>query len=270
VLTDAQVGEFERTGILKLEAVFDRRNAERMQNVVWNELEHRHQILRDDPTTWNHRLPTGLKSTKRSAAFGPICGPPVVEALDTLLGMERWLHPRHFGNVLVTMPNVTEWRVPHKIWHSDFPPTLPHDRLVTVKLWALFDDVDAGGAGTPQLAGSHVAFARYLTRVGETDYKRAKFGFLRSHPWLQALTHDDGGSTRNGEFMDDDADIDGLPLRVIECTGRAGDVYITHPWVFHSIATNATSRPRLMRSLAIRATPVGYGLPEAAEIGEND
>jgi hypothetical protein len=28
-------------------------------------------------------------------------------------------------------------------------------------------------------------------------------------------------------------------------------VYVTHPWVFHSIATNVSHRPRLMRSVAV-------------------
>lgn len=56
-----------------------------------------------------------------------------------------------------------------------------------------------------------------------------------------------------------EADIDGLPAQVIECTGRAGDVHITHAWVFHSIAANATAMPRFMRSAAIYARSV---LPE--------
>jgi ectoine hydroxylase-related dioxygenase (phytanoyl-CoA dioxygenase family) len=151
---------------------------------------------------------------------------------------------------LVTMPNATEWRVPHKIWHSDFQPTLPTDHLAVVKVWALFGDVAPGGAGTPQLCGSHRAFARYVETTGETDYKRAKFGFLKSHPWLRALSTDDGSPDRNATFMTP-TDVDGVPMHVMECTGNAGDLYITHPWTFHTIATNATPTPRLMRSFPI-------------------
>jgi ectoine hydroxylase-related dioxygenase (phytanoyl-CoA dioxygenase family) len=175
----------------------------------------------------------------------------VEHALDTLLGAGHWARPRQFGNVLVTMPNAREWRVPHAVWHSDFPATLPVDRLTVLKLWALFGDVEPRGGGTPQLAGSHLAFARYLERTTERDYKRAKFGFLDSHPWLQLLTRDDGDPDRNEALMDVGADIDGVRLRVVELTGRAGDVYLTHPWVFHSIASNASRCPRLMRSVTI-------------------
>jgi ectoine hydroxylase-related dioxygenase (phytanoyl-CoA dioxygenase family) len=180
-----------------------------------------------------------------------MCGPVISDALDALFGPGGWQPPKGFGNVLVTMPTAGPWRVPHKIWHSDFQPTLPTDHLVAVKLWALFDDVDPAGGGTPQLAGSHALFARYITRTGERDYKRAKFGFLDSHPWLKALSRDDGDPARNDMFTGAATEIDGQELRVIECTGRAGDVYITHPWVFHSIAVNTTPRPRLMRSFAV-------------------
>jgi hypothetical protein len=49
--------------------------------------------------------------------------------------------------------------------------------------------------------------------------------------------------------------IDGLPVRVVELHGNAGDVFITHARVFHSIAVNANDEPRMMRSGAIwRAT----------------
>ena len=245
------VEELARTGVVKLERAFSADDAARMRDVVWNELSRRYQIERGDPSTWNRHEPTGLKSTKKSLTFAPICGPVVAVVLDELFGAGRWERPKQYGNVLVTMPNATEWRVPHEIWHADFPPTLPADRITVVKVWALFDDVEAGGGGTPQLAGSHALFARYLAHTDERDYERVKLGFLRSHPWLKELSNDNGDPERNAVFMDQPTLIDGVLLRVIECTGKAGDVYVTHPWTFHSIAANATERPRLMRSAAI-------------------
>ncbi len=243
--------EFDRTGIVKIEGAFDGASAALMQATVWRELARRHGIERDEPSTWSRHEPTGLKSTKKSRAFAPICGEAVGAVLDRLFGVGRWARPEHFGNVLVTMPNAAEWRVPHRIWHSDFPATLPTDQLAVVKLWALFDDVAVGGGGTPQLAGSHTLFERYVARTGERDYKRAKFGFLKSDPWFHALTRDDTDPGRNEKFLAGTT-IDDVAVGVVECTGRAGDVYVTHPWVFHSIANNATTRPRLMRSVAIR------------------
>jgi hypothetical protein len=254
VLSPDQRAEFERWGVLKLDGVFTADEAARMQAVAWGELHRRYRVDRDDPSTWDRHPPTGMKSTKKSRAFAPILGPTVAGALDDLFGAHGWTPPKTFGNVLVTMPDATAWRVPHKIWHSDFPATFPIDELFAVKLWSLFDDVEPGGGGTPQLAGSHALFARYLRSTDERDYKRTKFGFLRSHPWLRALTREDDDEGRNERFSQT-ADIDGLPARVLECTGKAGDVYVTHPWVFHSIAVNATDRPRFMRSTAVWRRP---------------
>jgi ectoine hydroxylase-related dioxygenase (phytanoyl-CoA dioxygenase family) len=158
------------------------------------------------------------------------------------------------------MPNATEWRVPHRVWHPDFGPSTSVRPLGAVKVWALCDDVEPTGGGTPQLLGSHRLFARYLEQTSEHRYKEAKLGFLRSHPWLRQLSTPDEDPRRNQRFLDVEADVDGLPARVVELTGRAGDVFITHPWVFHTIAENATSRPRFMRSGAVMA-------PQGAPLG---
>jgi hypothetical protein len=260
MLESSAAEAFDRTGILKIERAFSDADASRMRDVVWRELGRRYAIERNDPSTWNRHDPTGLTSTKKSPAFAPMCGPLICETLDALFGAGNWRPPKSFGNVLVTMPTRGPWRVPHKVWHSDFQPTLPADRLTAVKLWALFDDVDACGGGTPQLAGSHALFARYIARTGERDYKRAKLGFLNSDPWLKALSRDDGDPARNDTFMGAPTEIAGQELRVVECTGRSGDVYVTHPWVFHSIAANASMRPRLMRSFAVAGLP-GFPSP---------
>ncbi len=242
---------------MRLESVFSGGEAARMRDFIWNELRHRHGIDRSEPGTWNVHPPTGLKSSKKSPVFAPICGPKVEAVLDGLFGVGGWQRPKAFGNVLVTMPNATTWRVPTAVWHSDFPATLPADRLEVVKLWALCGDIEAGGGGTPQLSGSHHAFARYLETTAERDYKRCKFGFLKSDPWLRTLTIDDGDPLRNHRLIAEGATVHGVDLRVVEIVGRAGDVYVTHPWVFHSIAPNASAHPRLMRAVAVcRATTV--------------
>jgi ectoine hydroxylase-related dioxygenase (phytanoyl-CoA dioxygenase family) len=196
-----------------------------------------------------------MRSTTKSPVFAPILGPRLASALDDLFGPGGWVPPKHLGNVLITMPNARTWRVPHKIWHSDFPADGDPHTLFAVKLWALFDDAVPGGGATPQLAGSHRLFARFVAGRDDLDYKRTKFAFLRSHPWLRALSSADDDPDRNDRFLGHVEDVDGLPARVIECTGSAGDVYVTHPWVFHSIAVNASDRPRMMRSAAVWAAP---------------
>ncbi len=259
MLSTEQLATFERDGLVKVSGAFSHDDAVRMQQVLWRELERRHGMVRDDPSTWTVLAPTKLVSTKESRVFDPICSPAVVAILDQLMGAGRWRRPEQFGNVLVTMPGPAPWRVPHAIWHSDFEPGFPPDELFAVKLWALCDDLEPGGGGTTQLAGSHRLFGRFLETTDDRRYKEVKFAFLRSHPWLRALTRDDGEPDRNERFLDVDVDIDDLPMRVVVLTGRAGDVFVTHPWVFHSIATNARERPRFMRSVALYRRPAAAG-----------
>jgi hypothetical protein len=120
VLTEAQRADFERDGIMRLPGAFSAEEAARMRDVVWAELQRRYGIDRDDPRSWDRHPPSGLKTAKKHAAFAPTLGAATTAALDELFGPGGWRRPKHFGQVLVTMPNAGEWRLPHRLWHSDF------------------------------------------------------------------------------------------------------------------------------------------------------
>ena len=119
-------GTFDETGIIRIPGAFSARDAARMRDVVWNELRGRYGIRRDDPSTWQPapadrpEVDQAQPRLRRRSAARP--SPPT---LDAVLGAGTWRPPKHYGNVLVTMPDATEWRVPHRLWHPDFPPTLP-------------------------------------------------------------------------------------------------------------------------------------------------
>ena len=67
-------------------------------------------------------------------------------------------------------------------------------------------------------------------------------------PWLRALSRaDDPDPDRNDRFMAADHDADGIRVRVVELTGRPGEVVITHPWVLHHAAPSVGTYPRMMR-----------------------
>jgi len=82
------------------------------------------------------------------------------------------------------------------------------------------------------------------------EYKRVRDGFEIT-PVAKALTHDDRDPGRNAYFMTTDVEIGDIPRRLVELAGKAGDVFVTHPWVMHAAAPNATNRPRMMRSVAV-------------------
>ena len=238
MLTADELEVFERDGVLKISGAFSADDAARMCDVVWAELESRHGMRREDRTTWTTLRPTGLKTTKSSRTANAVLGPRVRSALDGLLG--EWIEPRHQGQVLVTMPEGVPWAVPHRQWHTDVGF---EEAPESVKIWALLGDLEPGGGGTPQVAGSHKVIARFLTTTEEREFKAVRDQVLRSDPWFRNLTSEE----RSADPMAP-ADLDGLPVRVVELTGQAGDVYLTHPWILHSIAPNAADSPRMMRS----------------------
>jgi hypothetical protein len=252
MLSAAQLSEFERDGVVKVPAAFAAHDAARMRDVLWNELATRHGINQGDRSTWTTLRPTGLKIAKKHPAGNAILGPPLRSALDDLLGPGAWTEPLHQGQVLVTMPTAETWSVPHRQWHTDLGFELPADELVAVKVWALLNDLEPGGGGTPQVAGSHRVIARHLNKTSERDFTTIRDQVLRSHPWFCSLSTDDSDldDDRQRRLMAE-TDLDGLPVRVVELTGCAGDVYLTHPWVLHSIAPNASDTPRMMRSRVI-------------------
>ena len=83
------------------------------------------------------------------------------------------------------------------------------------------------------MTGARLPLAALMARAGDGDVRRGV-----AEAVVRFLT---------------ETDVDGLPARVVELTGVPGDVFITHAWVFHSIAANARQTPRMMRSGAIRA-----------------
>ena len=77
---------------------------------------------------------------------------------------------------------------------------------------------------------------------------------MAHHPWLRAVATADDDADRTARFMDQDGDVDGIAARVVELTGTAGDIVITHRWTFHYAALNAGHYPRLVRGQSIYRT----------------
>jgi hypothetical protein len=106
-----------------------------------------------------------------------------------------------------------------------------------IKLFALMADHEPGGGATLALAGSHLLVDDYTNTLRETQHGAGKerWGrFLRETGLM--------GEIERGDMT-----------RVVEMTGRAGDVYMTHIHTFHCASPNARRQPRLMLGKAVMA-----------------
>jgi hypothetical protein len=256
VLDATQLAELGELGHTRIVGAFDPEAAERMRAVAWRELESRYGLTEGSPPAAWPQFVSHMKTTKHSRAFAPIASPALADAADQLLGPGRWKWPKHWGQVMVTPPRPDlPWQLPHRLWHTDFEYTQPLDRLVALRIFVFFGEVAPHGGGTLLIEGSHRMTAGYvasLTDEERADYKRVRDGFMRHDPWLEELSTASGDSDREARFMGASGEVDGVPARVVELTGRPGDIVLTHPWVYHCAAPNATAVPRLMRGSAFR------------------
>ena len=111
--------------------------------------------------------------------------------------------------------------------------------------------------------------ARHATRDVPTDnwHADAPYGLpVRPLPQLKLFTlltdlESGGGGTMlvagSHHVMARFGDIDGVRVRVVELTGRAGDVVLVHPSVLHARPVNChdTSRFMLVKDIPARGAP---------------
>jgi hypothetical protein len=140
--------------------------------------------------------------------------------------------------LLFTLPNAARWTVPASIWHLDIP-RLGDDAVPGVQAFTFLGEVAPGGGGTLVVAGSH----RLLNtgqRVRSKDVKKR----LRRKPYFTTLM--DRQAPDRAGLLGQLAEVDGVPVEVVELTGRPGDVYLTDLRLLHTLAPNASRVPRIM------------------------
>lgn len=200
-----------------------------------------------------------LARAKRDPTVRAMFGEQLCTFADALLG-EHWVTSPAFGNLLVDFPHAERWRLPGRdgFWHSDLGASSSKtDPLPTLRAFVLFGDVPPGGGGTLLVAGSGRMIARFVTAHPEVagSHKAAR-DWHRTIPWLRDLTlaalptapSDREDGERRRRFMEEITDVDGIPARVVEACGRAGDVFVCHPWTIHCKPPNASDRPRFLRA----------------------
>jgi hypothetical protein len=255
MLTDAQRLEFEERGFVRLPGAFSRADASAMLDRLWAVLGERYGARRADPGSWSVPIVTGLQRLRTLSVFQAVGSPRVVEAIDDLLGAGRWDRPKHWGSLLVTFPVERAWTVP-SAWHTDYGFLAPEGRLLGVLVFSFLCDVARGAGGTAVVVGSHRLVGRFVEahpRQARLRQKFCRMAFLHSDPWLAALASGDASEDRVRRFMESDCVVSGVPVRVAELVGEAGDVILGHPWLLHASAPNCGAEPRFMRVQRIRA-----------------
>jgi hypothetical protein len=184
-----------------------------------------------DPRTWSEPV-VRLPCPEGPAFTAAGTSAPLRRMYDVLLGAGRWLeHQGVGGTIPVRLPNT---RDPGDAgWHIDGSYDVQgqwwvnvHSRGRGLLALFLFTDVTERDAPTEIIVGSHLDVPRVLAPYGE---RGVFFGDVTGH--LPAST---------------------FRRPYARATGRAGDVYVCHPFLVHRATWPHTgTRPRMVAQPAI-------------------
>jgi hypothetical protein len=227
-LSRAQIEQFIHDGFVRVERAFPQELAAAGRAILWRDL----PCKSDDPASWTR--PVVRLGEYHDEPFDRAVNSPVLyAAFDQLVGRGRWRPRRSLGTFPVRFPHRDDPR--DTGWHIDtsFPgPTGSWDERKDFSDWRanvtshgrallmlfLFSDIGESDAPTRIRVGSHLDVARHLQPFGD-----------------EGLSH--------GEL---DKFCATLQRPEALATGRAGDVYLCHPFLVHAAQMHRGKEPRFL------------------------
>jgi hypothetical protein len=226
-LSSAQIEGFVVNGFVRIDDAFPQSLTDQGRAILWRET----GCDPDDPSSWTKpviRLGGYTDQPFRDAANTPA----LHAAYDALAGAGNWLRPGGLGTFPIRFPSA---EAPGDDgWHVDVSFALPGDDPSDFMAWRanlaskgrallmlfLFSDVGEDDAPTRIRIGSHQDIARRLARYGEEG---ATLRDLSSNGFEEA--------SRRREVL---------------ATGKAGTVYLCHPFLVHAAQPHRGTRPKFM------------------------
>lgn len=219
-----EIAGFIERGFLKIDQAFSAETARQCRDMLWAET----PCDPDDAATWTQpviRIGEMGQEPFRIAANSAV----LQAAFDQLVGTGNWLPRETLGFFPIRFPGKepagdTGWHVDASFPGSDINDYMQwrinvRSRGRALLLLFLFSDVSENDAPTRIRVGSHLDVAKLLAPAG-----------------------DEGLS-----FTELAAKIPGLPERPeIMATGKAGTVYLCHPFIVHAAQDHKGTHPKFM------------------------
>jgi hypothetical protein len=236
---------FEATGLVKLPGLLPDQLTGRVLDLVHEKLEQagvrenggwRSQALADESA---QRLGAKLLEEIRHAEeLAELVTPELEAAVETAAGgpvrsMMKW------PQLLFTFPERCAWSLPHDLWHVDLPRLANRRTIPGVQTFAILDTVNPGGGGTVVVQGAQ----RFLYDIPFLGSKQI-VDRLRREPYFRALMSKQASG--RDRFLRETVRKGDTNLRVVELTGRRGDVYLMDMRLLHSRTPNVAGTPRIM------------------------
>ncbi len=224
ILSKTEIEQFILKGYVRIENAFSQETAAAAVDILWNDL----PCDRSNPSTW----------TEPVIRLGMYAQQPFVDSLnsqrlhlifDQLIGKDRWIPCRSVGTFPVRFPSTQKPNDTGKHVDVSFPGKDPNNYFEwranlkskgrALLMLVLYSDVSENDAPTVIYEGSHMDIARLLAKEG------------------------DGGLS----FMEIASKINDLPQRKeVYATGKAGTIYLCHPFLVHSAQSHQGTLPKFM------------------------
>lgn len=225
MLTGTQVDAFITDGFVKVEQAFPREVADAGRAFLWRET----GCDPDDPATWTRpviRLSGYGDEPFRQAATAPA----LAEACDQLVGPGRWVPRKGIGTFPIRFPSPEApgddgWHIDASFPGDDDPADYFRWRINVrskgraLLMLFLFSDITDEDAPTRIRAGSHLRLPKVLAPYGDSGVPMP-------------------------DLLDAYAATADLPQAL--ATGRAGDVYLCHPFLVHAAQPHHGRTPRFL------------------------
>jgi hypothetical protein len=223
-LTTEQIDGFINEGFVKVENAFPREIADECLSILWKAT----QCDPNDPDSWTRPVirigELGLDPFKKAANTSILHN-----AFDQLAGKNNWIPRTTLGSFPIRFP--CKEPANDTGWHADasFPGEDPgnyfewriniHSKGRALLMLFLFSDVSERDAPTIIRKSSHLDVAKILEPEGEKGLS----------------------------FMELAQRLDTLPAREeVLATGKAGTVYLCHPFIVHAAQNHLGSNPKFM------------------------
>jgi len=227
-----------REGYVAIRGAFDERIASACRDVIWSALSER-GISRADRATWTPPL-VRIACPEGEPFAAAAASPQLSAAYDELIGVGRWIPRGGVGGTVPVRfpsedyPGEVGYHIEGTWWGGSEYWTNVRSKGRGLLALFLFTDVGADDAPTRLIAGSHFYMPPILAAAGESGMPISEVA-AKTRPSI-------------------------LCRRAIEATGRAGDVFLCHPFIVHTATwPHRGTGPRMIAQPAIDA-PDGFDL----------
>jgi hypothetical protein len=217
---------FVRDGYVAIRGAFDAETAAACRRLIWESLAD-NEIHERDPATWPSLVTMDSLDGEPFETVG--VAPALTAAYDELIGPGRWTPPVSAGDaVVVRFPSEDRANAGYHIEGSYRGPggywVNVRSRARGLLALLLFSDVGPDDAPTRLVCGSHLYVPQFLAPYGEAGTD-ADAGLWRPSVLCRPVAH---------------------------ATGKAGDVYLCHPFIVHTATwPHRGATPRMIAQPAV-------------------